>query len=121
MARRSNLARRLSWIATVFFGVVLSVFSVANHAPVSIDLWPLPLGVDLPLFAVALGMLALGIMVGALMFWVQMLRWRLRARRLERRLDDMQAASVVATGNEQLRSAALTTAATVDAGTLPVL
>jgi uncharacterized integral membrane protein len=121
MARRSSLARRLSWIATLFFGVVLSVFSVANHTPVSIDFWPLPMGVDLPLFAVALGMLALGIMVGALLFWVQMLRWRLRARRLERRLDDMQAASVVATSNGQVRPTAVVTVTPVDAGTLPVL
>jgi uncharacterized integral membrane protein len=120
MARRSSLARRLSWIATFFFGVVLSVFSVANHTPVSIDLWPLPIGVDLPLFAVALGMLALGIMIGALLFWVQMLRWRLRARRLERRLDDMMAESVVAAGNGPTRPA-LATGTTVDAGTLPVL
>lgn len=79
------------------------------------------MGVDLPLFAVALGMLALGIMVGALLFWVQMLRWRLRARRLERRLDDMLAASVAAAGNGPITPPALASATTVEAGTLPVL
>jgi uncharacterized integral membrane protein len=119
MARRSSLARRLSWIATFFFGVVLSVFSVVNHAPVSIDLWPLPLGIDLPLFVVALGMLALGIIVGAMLFWVQMVRWRLRAKRLERRLGDLQSATSLAPADTGLvKPVVLTTATTVDASTL---
>jgi uncharacterized integral membrane protein len=90
MAKPSQLRRRLFWGAIFLLGVVLSVFSVVNRAPVDIDLWPLPLAVAVPVFALALGMCALGMIAGATLFWLQMLRWRLRAKRLERRLSELE-------------------------------
>jgi len=35
-------------------------------------------------------MCALGMIAGATLFWLQMLRWRLRAKRLERRLSELE-------------------------------
>jgi uncharacterized integral membrane protein len=90
MAKPSQLKRRFFWSAIFLVGLVLSIFSVVNRAPVDIDLWPLPLAVAVPVFALALGMCALGMIAGATLFWLQMLRWRLRAKRLERRLSELE-------------------------------
>jgi hypothetical protein len=44
------------------------------------------------LFMVALGMLVVGVLVGALWMWLPLLQWRLRGRSQARRIIELEAA-----------------------------
>ena len=83
--------RRLWLIVTIPLTVVLAVFAVANREPVTISLWPLDLTLDLPLFLLALGTFAVGLLLGAFLIWLPLLRWRHRARAEERRARRFEA------------------------------
>ncbi|MDE0057097.1 MAG: lipopolysaccharide assembly protein LapA domain-containing protein [Defluviicoccus sp.] len=75
------------------------VFAVANRHEVTLNLWPLPLEVDLPVYIAVLGALAAGMAIGGSAQWISDGRWRRRARAgrrkasaLERRLTLVEAA-----------------------------
>ncbi len=75
------------------------VFAVANRHAVTLNLWPLPLEVDLPVYIAVLGALAAGMAIGGSAQWISDGRWRRRARAgrrkasaLERRLTLVEAA-----------------------------
>ena len=71
---------RFSWIITVPVTLLVVVFSVANMNAVTIDLWPLELTLDVPLFAIVLGSLLAGFVIGAIVMWISDGRTRNRAR-----------------------------------------
>jgi uncharacterized integral membrane protein len=88
----------LFWLVLVLVVAVLIVFAVSNRETVTIDFWPLPTLVDIPLYLVILGTLVFGFIVGELMGWIGSWRWRREARRgrdriamLERELAAAQA------------------------------
>ena len=83
--------RRLWLIVTIPLTVALAVFAVANRAPVPISLWPLDLTLDLPLFLLALGTFAVGLLLGAFLIWLPLLRWRHRARAEQRQVRRLEA------------------------------
>ena len=75
------------------------VFAVANRHEVTLNLWPLPLEVDLPVYIAVLGAFAAGMAIGGSAQWISDGRWRRRARAgrreasaLERRLTLVEAA-----------------------------
>ncbi len=68
-----RLIRLLSLLITLPVTLVVVVFAVANRHPVSVDFWPFALAVDVPLYALALGTLALGALLGALLTWLPLL------------------------------------------------
>ncbi len=84
--------KRLSLVITIPLFLVLVVFAVANRQRVDLNLWPFFVVHDVALFLLALGMLALGALIGALWLWVPLARWRLRARSHERRVVELEAA-----------------------------
>jgi uncharacterized integral membrane protein len=84
--------KRLSLVITVPLCLVLVVFAVANRQRVELNLWPFLALQDVPLFLLALGMLALGALAGALWLWLPLTRWRMRARSHERRIVELEAA-----------------------------
>jgi uncharacterized integral membrane protein len=84
--------RRLSLIITVPLALIFVVFAVSNRHSVDLNLWPFFVIQGVPLFLLALGMLALGALAGALWMWVPLARWRLRARSHERRIVELEAA-----------------------------
>ena len=65
----------------ILVAVALVVFSAVNQAPVSVDLWPFPLALDMPLFIVFLGALSGGLFVGAVLFWIPARLWKRRGIR----------------------------------------
>lgn len=79
-------------LAVLIFGplaVLLVVLAVANRAPVrlSVDAFNPgsdALSIDLPLFFVAFGALAVGVLVGGIGVWLQQGRYRRTARREQR-------------------------------------
>jgi lipopolysaccharide assembly protein A len=82
------------WVVLALVALVLILFAVSNRENVSVELWPLPALVELPLYLVVLGTLLVGFFAGELVAWVRNWRWRREARRsrdriavLERELD----------------------------------
>jgi uncharacterized integral membrane protein len=76
----------LSWAVLALVAVVLILFAVSNRETVSIELWPLPALVAMPLYVIVLGTLFIGFVVGALRGWVGSWRWRREARRSRDRI-----------------------------------
>lgn len=68
-----RLIRLLSLLITLPVTLAVVVFAVANRGPVTVDFWPFALAVDVPLYGLALGTLALGCLLGALLTWLPLL------------------------------------------------
>jgi uncharacterized integral membrane protein len=101
--------KRLSLIVTLPLILILAVFAVANRQEVELNLWPFAT-VTTWLFMVALGMLVVGMLVGALWMWMPLLHWRLRGRSQERRIIELEAAlaenrAIVAQMRDPIRDA----------------
>ena len=78
-------------LIAVLFVLVLMLFVLSNHEPVTIGLWPTDVRWDIPLSAALLTTAAVALVVGAAMVWISELRQRRRARHAEaavRRLED---------------------------------
>lgn len=58
--------RLLGWIVAAVAALILVAFSVANRGGITVSFAPLPFTLDVPVFAVALAALAIGLLAGAL-------------------------------------------------------
>lgn len=58
--------RIVGWLVAALAALILIAFAIANRGGVTISFAPLPFSLDLPLFAVALAALAIGLIAGAL-------------------------------------------------------
>jgi lipopolysaccharide assembly protein A len=81
--------RLLSLLITVPVALFVLSFALTNRAAVTLGLWPLPFTLDLPVWAIGLGAMALGIVVGGLVGWFAGHRGRARRRRAERRTAEL--------------------------------
>jgi uncharacterized integral membrane protein len=76
-------------LAVLIFGplaILLVVLAVANRVPVRLSVDPFNpgsegLSIDLPLYYVAFGALAIGVVLGGVAVWLRQGRWRKSARR----------------------------------------
>lgn len=89
--------RIVFWIIALPIVAIAMAFAVSNHESVTIDLWPTPYRLDIPLYIAVTGALLLGFIVGVTWGWVGSLRARSRARNEAKRADRL------ATENEELR------------------
>lgn len=94
----------LKALVLVPVALVIVLFSVANRAPVRVSLDPfsrdLPtLSYDLPLFAVVLAAIFLGVLIGGLASWIAQGKHRKAARRGRREVEALRSET------EALRSA----------------
>lgn len=60
----------LTWLIGVPVAVVAMIFAASNRGAVTVDLWPLPWMIDVPLFLLVLGALGLGLLFGAMVGWL---------------------------------------------------
>ncbi|MSO69276.1 MAG: LapA family protein [Alphaproteobacteria bacterium] len=58
--------RILGWIVAAVAALILIAFSIANRGGITISFAPLPFALDVPLFAVALASLAIGLFAGVI-------------------------------------------------------
>src|SRR5258708_16931807 len=84
--------KRLSLVITVPLALIFVVFAISNRQVVELNFWPFGIALSLPLFLLALGMLAVGALAGGLWMWLPLARWPLRAPNHERRLVELGAA-----------------------------
>ncbi len=83
------LSRLLTWLVAVPFGAVVVALSVTNRKPVTVALDPFrpedpAFAVDVPLFALVLGAMVFGILLGGFTVWWHQ-RIHRRAARVGRR------------------------------------
>ncbi len=81
----------LSLLISVPIALVIIIFSLINRHGVTIDFWPLPATMDIPLFAVILVTLMIGVLWGGLAAWLAAGRVRKRVRELNRRITSTDA------------------------------
>jgi len=76
----------LSWLITLPIIAVIASFAFSNGEEVTLGFWPFDYHFVLPLYAVALLALFVGLIMGAIIAWVGTLRYRFEARRLRKEL-----------------------------------
>lgn len=69
---------------------VFVVFAVANRHALTLNLWPLPLEIDLPVYIAVLGALAVGMVIGGSAQWISDGKWRRRARADKRKASALE-------------------------------
>ena len=76
--------RLILWIVAPVILLVAIVFAVHNYARATIDLWPFPISLDMPIYAVVLISIVAGFLIGATAAWLGGGKWRKLARQRER-------------------------------------
>ncbi len=71
----------IRWLIGLPLAVVAIVFAVANRDAVTVELWPFPWTVTLPLYLLSLGTLAVGVLIGAMFAWASGSHRRAQTRR----------------------------------------
>lgn len=87
MTGSQRFSKLIAWLIAIPLAVVVAFFAIANRQSVTIDLWPLPFAMTLPLFIVLLGTVIFGFLIGACVHWIIAGRLRLRASRAQRRAE----------------------------------
>jgi len=85
--KKTKLFKALSLAVIAPVGIVLVTFSVVNRHDVPINFWPLPERVQLPLSAVVLTTLIVGVIWGGIAAWLAAGAVRRRSREAARRTD----------------------------------
>ena len=78
--------RLLGWIIAVPVALIVIAFAVANRAPAVVRFDPLPYALDIPIWAIAIGAIAFGFVLGAVIKWIFGAKWRSLALRSRRRV-----------------------------------
>ena len=87
MSGSHRFSRLMVWLVAIPAGVIVAFFAIANRHVVTVDMWPLPYSVSLPLFLVLIGTVIFGFLLGTFVHWIIAGRLRLRAGRAERRAE----------------------------------
>ena len=78
----------LYWFVAAPLMILAVLFAISNRGPVELELIPLPGTVTVPVFVLALGVLAVGFFSGGFISWVNAGKTRSRARIAERKVQD---------------------------------
>ena len=91
------LPRRIvTAIVVIPLAVVIIAFAVANRQIVTVSFDPFSItepaaSITLPLFALIILLLIVGVLIGGAAAWLRQSRWRSTARRLEREVTELRA------------------------------
>jgi uncharacterized integral membrane protein len=91
----STFRKIVAAVILVPIAIVIIAFAVANRQIVTVSLDPLSserpaASVTLPLFALIIALLIVGVLVGGAAAWLRQSRWRRTARRLEREVSELR-------------------------------
>jgi uncharacterized integral membrane protein len=90
-----NVFRKIvAAVILVPLAVIIIAFAVANRQIVTVSLDPFgaehpAASLTLPLFALVIVLLVLGVLMGGIAAWLRQSKWRRTARRLEREMADL--------------------------------
>ncbi len=90
----SVIRKIVAAIILVPLAVVIIAFAVANRQIVTVSLDPFSAehpaaSLTLPLFALVIVLLVIGVLIGGIAAWLRQSKWRRTARRLEREISDL--------------------------------
>ena len=74
------MKRIISWIIMIPFALVVIVFSAVNRGLITLDLWPLPNEITVPVFTLILAVFIFGFLFGGIVAWVSAGTQRKKAR-----------------------------------------
>ena len=80
----------VSWTLTVLAALAAALFAVSNRGAVTLDLWPLPLTFDVPVYLLVFGALLTGFLIGGMISFLSGFKWRNRAGTLAREAEQAQ-------------------------------
>ena len=88
----------INWGILIPIAAIVISFALSNRQLVSIDLWPLNMSLEQPLYLIVLLSVLAGFLIGLIIMWISAGRARMKARReafraksLERELSDLKA------------------------------
>ncbi len=84
------LNKFISWIISVPLALAIIVFSLVNRNAATVDFWPFPVSMEIPLFALILAAVMIGVLWGGLAAWLAAGRARKRARDMTRRAESAE-------------------------------
>ena len=76
-------------LLAVIIGVA-AVFAVANRAGTKVYFYPLPFNVELPLYVIILGAIALGLIIGVGLSSISRFRLRLASKKHQKRAEELE-------------------------------
>ncbi len=79
------------WVIAAIFAAFIALFSLANRTSVGLDLWPLAITQEVPIFTLILVCLGFGILWGGFAAWLSAGTARRRARAATRRAEAAEA------------------------------
>jgi lipopolysaccharide assembly protein A len=82
--------RAVYWVVIVVVSSLLIAFTVSNRGTVSLELWPLPFLVELPLYLLVLLLSLASFVIGAATAWIGGRRVRRELRRRRRRVEALE-------------------------------
>ena len=90
------LRKIVAALILVPLAVIIIAFAVANRQVVTVSLDPFSAStpaasLTLPLFALVIVLLIIGVVIGGTAAWLRQARWRRTARRLEREVKELNA------------------------------
>ena len=80
----------LSFLVLVPLGLVLVTFAVVNRHMVPVDLWPLPVSMQLPFAVAMMFIFVIGVLWGGMVSWMNALNSRRLARKSKRRASQLE-------------------------------
>ena len=90
----SVIRKIIAAVILVPLAVIIIAFAVANRQIVTVSFDPFSAehpaaSLTLPLFALVIVLLVLGVLIGGIAAWLRQSKWRRTARRLEREIADL--------------------------------
>jgi uncharacterized integral membrane protein len=91
-----NVVRKIvAALILVPLAIIIIAFAVANRQIVTVSLDPFSAekpaaSLTLPLFALVIVLLIVGVLIGGIAAWLRQTKWRRTARRLEREVADLR-------------------------------
>jgi uncharacterized integral membrane protein len=85
------LKKLFAWLLLPPVALIIIMFAIANRAPVTVDFDPLPFALVVPLYAVVMFAMLLGLLFGGVAAWLTAGKWRRRARERGRESRKLEA------------------------------
>jgi uncharacterized integral membrane protein len=88
-----KLIVRLTQILAI---VIAAIFAISNPQDVTLNLWPFPISLTMPVYVAVLVALAAGLLIGSGFSSISRIRSNFKLRRAERRTEVLETASAEA-------------------------
>ena len=80
----------IRWIFGLSLAIFLAGFSILNRESVTLNWGPLESTLDLPIYAIALGFMILGFIIGSLIVWLNYAPLRQTRRKQKKQIKDLE-------------------------------